>query len=257
MGSYREFAPSPPLHALVACRWLRELAPDDPADSALILPDGCVDLLWRDGKLLVAGLDRTARWSPVGPGSTIAGVRLRPGVAGAVFGIPASELLDTTVPLEEVLGSTGSGLAERLNGAHGREAEFLLLEGVVASAIADGAPDPLVLAATRRLGFPDARVDDLADALGISERQLRRRFHQSVGYGPKTLDRILRFRRLVSQARAVSEGDVDLARLAADLGYADQAHMARDSVRLTGMPPARLAALWTASPSDRGRLRRS
>jgi AraC-like DNA-binding protein len=244
MGTYREFAPSPPLHALLACRWERELMPDDPADSKLILPDGCVDLLWRDGKLTVAGLDRTAWRSPVRPGGSIVGVRLRPGVAGAVFGIPASELLDTRVPLEELLGSRAAVLSERLDGAQGREAEYLLLEGIVASAIARADLDPLVLAATRRLGFPGSRVDELAEALGISERQLRRRFHRSVGYGPKTLDRVLRFRRLVSKAQEISDGEVDLARLAADLGYADQAHMARDSVRLTGIPPARLAALW-------------
>jgi AraC-like DNA-binding protein len=246
MGTYREFAPSPPLHALLACRWERELPPGDPADSTLILPDGCVDLLWRDGELLVAGLDRRARWSPVRSGATIVGVRLRPGVAGAVFRIPASELLDARIPLDELLGARVSELSERLNGAQGREAEYLLLEGIVASAVTDASPDPLVLAATRRLGFPGSRVDELADALGISERQLRRRFHQSVGYGPKTLDRVRRFRRLVSQARAVSAGEVDLARLAADLGYADQAHMARDSVRLTGLPPRRLAALWAS-----------
>jgi AraC-like DNA-binding protein len=246
MGTYREFAPSPPLHALLACRWERELSPAEPSDSTLILPDGCVDLLWRDGQLTVAGLDRTAWRSPVRSGSSIVGVRLRPGVAGAVFGIPASELLDTRVPLEEVLGSRASVLSERLAGAQGREAEYLLLEGIIASAIADASPDPLVLAATRRLGFPGSRVDELADALGISDRQLRRRFHRSVGYGPKTLDRVLRFRRLVSKAQAISDGEVDLARLAADLGYADQAHMARDSVRLTGMPPARLAALWAS-----------
>jgi AraC-like DNA-binding protein len=246
MGTYREFAPSPPLHALVACRWLRELPADDPSDSTLVLPDGCVDLIWRDGKLVVAGLDLTARRTPVRPGTAIAGIRLRPGVAGAVFGMPASELLDAQTPLHDVIGPPGSELAERLAGAVGHEAEYLLLEGAVATAIADRTPDPLVLAATRRLGFPGSRVDELADALGISERQLRRRFHQAVGYGPKTLDRILRFRRLVSQARAVTDGEVDLARLAADLGYADQAHMTRDSVRLTGMPPARLAALWAA-----------
>jgi AraC-like DNA-binding protein len=246
MGTYREFAPSPPLHALLACRWEREIPPDDHSESSLILPDGCVDLLWRDGKLTVAGLDRTAWRSPVHSGSSIVGVRLRPGVAGAVFGIPASELLDARVPLEELLGSRASVLSERLDEAQGREAEYLLLEGIVASAIADTSPDPLVLAATRRLGFPGSRVDELAAALGISERQLRRRFHRSVGYGPKTLDRVLRFRRLVSKAQAISDGEVDLARLAADLGYADQAHMARDSVRLTGMPPARLAALWAS-----------
>jgi AraC-like DNA-binding protein len=163
-----------------------------------------------------------------------------------VFGIPASELLDSRVPLEDLLGTRASEVSERLAAARDSEGKYLLLEGIVASSIADSSPDPLVLAATRRLGFPGSRVDELADALGLSERQLRRRFHQAVGYGPKALDRVLRFRRLISQAQAISDGDVDLARLAADLGYADQAHMSRDSVRLTGMPPARLAALWVA-----------
>lgn len=108
----------------------------------------------------------------------------------------------------------------------------------------DRGPDPLVLAATRRLGFPGSRVEWLADALGISDRQLRRRFHRFVGYGPKTLDRILRFRRLVSQSPAIRSGDGDLARLAAELGYADQAHMTRDCVALSGLTPGRLAATW-------------
>jgi AraC-like DNA-binding protein len=246
MSSYREFAPSRALHPLVVCRWVREVPSSEAKDSTLVLPDGCVDLLWRDGRLMVAGVDRAAWRSPVRAGEEIVGIRLRPGVAGAVFGMPASELLDARVPLEDLFGPHAGELAERLGSARDREAEYLLLEGFVASAIADGAPDPLVLAATRRLGFPGTRVDELADALGISGRQLRRRFHQAVGYGPKTLDRILRFRRLVAQAQAVSDGEVDLARLAADLGYADQAHMTRDSVRLAGIPPAQLAALWAS-----------
>jgi AraC-like DNA-binding protein len=246
MGTYREFAPSPPLHALVACRWSRTVPADGPADPALILPDGCVDLVWRDGRLVVAGPDQHAWLSSVRTGEEIVGIRLRPGVAGAVLDLPASEVLNSRVPLEELLGSGGGELAERLSEAEDRETRFLLLEALVASTIERGAPDPLVLAASRRLGFPGSRVDELASALGISERQLRRRFHAAVGYGPKTLDRVLRFRRLVSQAQAVSEGQADLARLAAELGYADQAHMTRDSVRLTGLPPARLAALWAS-----------
>jgi AraC-like DNA-binding protein len=184
----------------------------------------------------------------VRPDEEIVGIRLRPGVAGAVLALPASEVLNSRVPLEELRDSGTGELAERLSEVEDRETRFLLLEALVASAVERGAPDPLVLAAARRLGFPGSRVDELADALGISERQLRRRFHAAVGYGPKTLDRVLRFRRLVSHAQGISDGEVDLARLAADLGYADQAHMSRDSVRLTGMPPARLAQLWTASP---------
>jgi AraC-like DNA-binding protein len=246
MAGYREFAPSRALHPVIACRWLREVPDSAAAGSTLILPDGSMDLVWRDGQVTVAGIDRTARQSPVRAGERIVGIRLRPGMAGAVFGRPASELLDVQVPLEDVFGPRASKLAERLHGAREGEGEYLLLEGLVASGLAEASPDPLVLAATRRLGFPGIRVDELADALGISERQLRRRFHQAVGYGPKTLDRVLRFRRLVAQAQEISDGDQDLARLAADLGYADQAHMTRDSVRLTGMPPAQLAALWTS-----------
>ena len=246
MSNYRELAPSREVYSLVACRWIRDVAKDEPSDSTLILPDGCVDLLWWDGELILAGLDRTARRSRVGPGQRILGLRLRPGVAGAVLGIPASEVLDEQNELDQVPGSEAGELAERLGGASGDDHIFAVLEEVVSSRAEEGGPDPLVLAATRRLGFSGSRVDWLADSLGISDRQLRRRFHRAVGYGPKTLDRVLRFRRLVSAAPEVVAGEDDLARVAADLGYADQAHMTRDCVQLSGLSPARLAALWTS-----------
>src|SRR3954465_9028913 len=245
MTEYRELAPSRDLYSLVACRWVREVPGEETRDSTLILPDGCVDLIWRNNELILAGTDRTAWRSPIARGERMLGLRLRPGVAGAVLGMPASEVLDVHTRLEDLLGRWATELGERLEEADSDEEAFAMIERAAGSRVDGGGPDPLVLAATRRLGFPGSRVDELADALGISKRQLRRRFHQSVGYGPKTLDRILRFRRLVSQAQAVSGGGGGLARLAADLGYADQAHMTRDSVRLTGMPPARLAALWT------------
>jgi AraC-like DNA-binding protein len=246
MGGYRELAPSGDVYSLVACRWMRESAEDEPANSVLILPDGCVDLVWREGELVLAGLDRSARPAPVAPGERILGLRLRPGVAGAVLGMPASEVLDVHVKLEELLGSPARELAERLGESDGAEEAFGLLEGMIGARLDDGGPDPLVLAATRRLGFPGSRVDELAESLGISARQLRRRFHQAVGYGPKTLDRVLRFRRLVAQAGAVAAGESDLARVAADLGYADQAHMARDCLRLSGLTPVQLAELWSS-----------
>jgi AraC-like DNA-binding protein len=244
MTAYRELAPSRDVYSLVACRWVRQATEDESKDSVLILPDGSVDLLWREGELVLAGLDSSARRSPVSPRERILGLRLRPGVAGAVLGMPASEVLDVHVRLEELLGSGASELAERLGGSTDDDQAFDLLEEMVGARIREAAPDPLVLAATRRLGFPGSRVDRLADSLGISDRQLRRRFHRAVGYGPKTLDRVLRFRRLVAQAGAVAAGESDLARVAADLGYADQAHMTRDCLRLSGLTPSALATLW-------------
>jgi AraC-like DNA-binding protein len=246
VGYYCELAPSRDLHALVACRWVRQVTETAKEASTLVLPDGCVDLLWRDGELIVAGLDRSARPNPLKPGQTILGLRLRPGVAGAVLGMPASEVLDRPrTPLEDLLGSDATELEEMLGETERVEQAFDLLEGLVASRLEAEQLDSLVLAASRLLGFDGSRVERLAEALGISDRQLRRRFHRAVGYGPKTLDRVLRFRRFVARVSEMAARDGDLARMAAELGYADQAHMTRDCVALSGLTPARLATAWT------------
>jgi methylphosphotriester-DNA--protein-cysteine methyltransferase len=82
-------------------------------------------------------------------------------------------------------------------------------------------------------------------AIGIGDRQLRRRFLDAVGYGPKTLERILRFQRFLML------GGDDLARRALDAGYADQAHLTRESTRLAGLPPAALLAEGAGAAGER------
>ena len=107
-------------------------------------------------------------------------------------------------------------------------------------------------AAVRRRGEPDPLVRAAAagtprHALGIGDRQLRRRFLDAVGYGPKTLERILRFQRFLRLA----QDDGDLARLALDAGYADQAHLTRECTRLAGLPPAALLAEGAGPAGER------
>ena len=102
--------------------------------------------------------------------------------------------------------------------------------------------------AARLLHDPRARAEDIADDVGLSPRQLRRRCHAVVGYGPKTLQRVLRFRRFVSRLDALPRcpADLDLADLAVQAGYADQAHLTRECGRLAGLTPAALARQRTA-----------
>jgi AraC-like DNA-binding protein len=221
--------------------------PDGGASARRILPDGCIDLVWREGRLLIAGPDTSAWLSSVPSGGTVVGLRMRPGIGGSVLGVPASELRDARAEAADVWGRAGSELGERVGEESDPQGRRALLASVLTKRLATaGRADSLVLAASRRLGFPGSRVTELADALGISDRQLRRRFHDAVGYGPKTLDRILRFRRFVTRAPAVISGDEDLARIAADLGYADQAHLSRDCLRLSGMTPTELVESWTS-----------
>jgi transcriptional regulator GlxA family with amidase domain len=79
----------------------------------------------------------------------------------------------------------------------------------------------------------------LGPTVGLGERQLRRRFLAGVGYGPKTLARVLRFQRLLALLRAPG-GPPSLAEAAIRTGYADQAHMTAECTRLAGRSPGAL-----------------
>ena len=97
-------------------------------------------------------------------------------------------------------------------------------------------PDPLVPAAVQRLQDREVAAGTLAYELGVSQRQLRRRFEAAVGYGPKRLGRVLRLARALDAARAGEQ----LGRAAVDAGYADHAHFAHDCRNLAGVAPSAL-----------------
>jgi len=215
---YREFA-APPL----ACLWIRTGARPEP-----ILPDACSDLIWQAGRgAFVAGPDTGPVPVTAGPGAVFVGARFRPGAGGAALGVPLSELRDIRADVADL----DRRLDERLPpDLEPREA----LRRVAQIALTAPSADAAIAEAARRLEQPQARVETLAEDLGLSERQLRRRCHAAAGYGPKTLQRVLRFRRFLTARNP------DLARAALDAGYADQAHLTRECTRLAGRTPAAL-----------------
>jgi AraC-like DNA-binding protein len=212
---------------VVACTWEQVTTT---GQEQRIVPDACVDLIWAGNRLSIAGPDTRPRIVTLVPGSRLVGVRLRPGTAGAVLGLPASELCDLSPDAADVLGrGVAAALVEAL--AAGSDPHELLLRAVQLHGVR--APDPLVRAAVVALARPTARVGAVAAELGVSPRQLQRRVSDAVGYGPKVLARVLRFRRLQALAPA------PLAELALDAGYADQAHMTSEVTRLAGTSPVR------------------
>jgi AraC-like DNA-binding protein len=212
---------------LVACTWEQVTGS---GQQQRVVPDACVDLIWAGGRLRIAGPDTRPRVVTLAPGSRLVGVRLRPGVAGPVLGLPASELRDVSPEAADVLGrDVAAALLETLEA--GSDPHALLLRAVELRGVRG--PDPLVRAAVVALGRPRTRVDRIAAELGVSSRQLQRRVGDAVGYGPKLLQRVLRFRRLQALAPA------PLVELALDAGYADQAHMTAEVTRLAGVSPVR------------------
>lgn len=226
--AYREYGPPRDLAALVACVWESEA---DEEQTHVVVPDGCVDVIWLGTRrLVVAGADTGPRHAHLQAGARLSGIRLRPGAAGAVLGLPAAEVCDQDVPLGDVWCDVAVPLEAALDCA--RPAERLrILAAAVAQRGAE--PDPLVRAAARTLASSETRVAAVAAELGVSERQLHRRVVAAVGYPPKTLARVARLRRLVSLS------DPHLASRAFAAGYASQAHMNEEVRRLTGSTPVR------------------
>ena len=201
-----------------------------------VLPDACTDLIWQGGVgAFVAGPDTGPAPSEWRPGTVLVGARFRPGAGGAALGVPLSEVLDQRVDADDLPGVPRG----RLPGSLSPEEAIRRVAAIAAQMVTERPPDRLVLEAARLLGRPGAQAELVAEQLGIGERQLRRRCQAAVGYGPRMLHRVLRFRRFVSRIDA--GGAVDLATIAAEAGYADQAHLTRESNELAGLTPAALA----------------
>nr|WP_221493596.1 helix-turn-helix transcriptional regulator [Actinomadura coerulea] len=209
----------------MACSWTAALPPGAEPYVQRVLPDGCVDVIWAGGGIVVAGPDTGPMPAVMRPGEEIAAVRFAPGAAPPVLGVPADALRDGRVPLRELWGGEADRLAEAVAAADDRRAAL-----VAALRARMGPADPLVAAMAG--GLAEGSVRDVADALGMGERQLRRRSVAAFGYGPKTLQRVLRFQRALGLARAGGP----LAEVAYAAGYADQAHFAHEVRALAGEP---------------------
>ena len=177
---------------------------------------------------------------PITSQATFVGIRFRPGAAPGFLGVAASELVDRSVRLGELWGRSADELAGQLAGQDPAAVAARLELGLLRRQASARAPDRLVEQMVHELGRLEPRAEPvgaLVAALGVSERTLRRRCTLALGYGPKTLDRILRFRRAL---RLLRRG-YPLAEVACRAGYADQAHLTNECRRLASATPAGLA----------------
>jgi AraC-like DNA-binding protein len=239
---YREYPAPPPLAPFVECLWRRDLREDDVEDRGVVLPDGRVDLVWAaGGEPLIAGPQTRFVPRPLAPPCAVVGVRFHPSVGPALLGVPGHELVDRHVPLAAIDTAGAAALERRLPALLDPGAAWPSIVSVLArwSAAAE-APDPIVRAAVRLLDAPGAAVEQVAHQVGFSERELRRRFRAAVGYGPKTLQRVLRFQRVLAHLSDGHPPHETLAGLALSAGYSDQAHMTRETRQLAGVTPANL-----------------
>lgn len=195
-----------------------------------------MDVIWFGDHLLVAGPDTRAQLSTMPSGSSVTGLRLPPGWGPAVLGVPAVELRDVRVRLDQVWCPARVRRASEQAAVPGRAASAL--ESLARERLADADPPPRDVTGAVAMVQRGASVAHVADAVGWSRRQLHRRSLTAFGYGLKTLGRVLRLQRALELVRS----GVLLRDAAARAGYADQSHLARDVKDLTGVPLGTLMA---------------
>jgi AraC-like DNA-binding protein len=225
---YREIEIPSALAGSVKTIWT--LRNDGPADSWHehdATPDGCVELIRRSSgrsiwareqpALFVGGLIETAIRLRMSGDARFIGVRLWPWAWNRLGGAPARSFIDDWVALDEngplaTLVDTDAELPERL-------AAFLPAAPALAMSI-----------------LASRTVSDLSCRSGLSHRALQRWFVREVGMPPQRYLRLLRFQDALEQMQSTGGG---LASFAADQGYADQPHMAREFKKLIGQPATR------------------
>ncbi|GAB7181490.1 protein DUF6597 [Kitasatospora sp. Ki12] len=238
--SVERLAPAPAVARFVEYYWLvRWDLHGLPPYEQKVLAHPNVHLVFEAPRARVYGVDRSLFVRRLEGAGHVLGVKFRPGAFRPFAGRPVVSLADRSVPAAEFFGPE----VDRRNAG---------ILGEPAAALADGfllprlpAPDPVaeevaVMVERITAGTDLRRVDELARELGVTVRRLQRLFAEYVGVSPKW---VLRRARLHEAAeRAGSGGELDLAALAAELGYADQAHLTRDFTAAVGVPPARYAA---------------
>jgi AraC-like DNA-binding protein len=198
-----------------------------------ILPDGCLDLIWDGSQLVVAGPDSRARLHAPSEAARYTALRFSGGLGPALIGIPADELRDVTLALDQLWPQRRArAMTERVAVGPAAALDGWLVEESSRCELDPLGPRILEMA---RAG---TTVPDMAAHVGLSPRQLHRRCLTLFGYGPRHLVRVLRLERALAGAR----GGSPLASVAYDCGFADQAHFARDVRDLTGVTATRLLA---------------
>ena len=245
MESYVERPPLPALAGVVRTVWIQRTGAAPYVQRHL--PTGGVEIHFPIGghPQLVGPL--TGPEIEVIPAhTTIVGVRFHPGTAPP-FPTVLDDLVDQRLGLAGLWRTSADRLVEAIAGAETPERALGFLQAHLLQEFRRaGGADPLVREAVRALmPWHPVSIDTLASHLALSASQLRRRCLQAVGMSPKVLQRTLRFQGFLALAQAGAmasgrRGADGMGGLAIDAGYADQAHLNRECLRLTGVTPRQL-----------------
>ena len=237
--------PDPAVAEVVDQYWhVRWALPEDEAIDQRIVTLPGITLSIETGDipapLVVTGAQRSAWERTIRGRGEVFAMRLRPAGLAVLGELDASAIVDATLPVTPELDVRVYRLLSEIAGASGVQGRAAAADRSIAARLARhpvGAEGRLANAVLDEL---TARLrtragHGLAEHFGVSERAVQRALQRTIGFGPKRVSRLVRLQEV---ARALSSpGAPDLAALAAELGYVDQAHLQRDFRAVAGVTP--------------------
>lgn len=246
------FAPAPDLAEVVRRFWMPVWSlPDGQVTAQRVLQyPVCLIVIERAEYALLVGPSAGLSVRELSGEGWALGTMLQPAVGATVLGRPVEELVDRAVPLDTVPGLAGAGMVAEVRARIGddpgdpqrRRAAVDAMEAALAP-LADVDEEGRMVNAIVEYVEGDGgvrRVSQVCEKFALTERTLQRLLARRVGIGPKWL---IQRRRLHETAEALAGPEPpELARVAVDLGYSDQAHLSRDFRTVTGLTPREYAA---------------
>lgn len=244
--SYREFRTPAELRSVFACGWVK--TPDDQVQRWRTIPNGHSELAWdsRARELVLVGPGQSFTLDDDVAGFAV-GLRIRPEHTAWFAGAPAGEIVGRSAPMTALRGARWAAASSRLAEAETpQEALNALLAVVRRAELVPHGADPVVRGGLSHLRQAE-RVGSVGARFHYSEREVRRRFRRETGLSPKTMQKVLRFQYFLAVVTTLRTSTVSLGQVAARCGYADQAHLTRECVTWSGLPPRLLLTELAAS----------
>lgn len=249
---YQIFQPHPELASLIKCYWTMESPKEDISQTQTIVPDGCIEMIFHYGDLYKQYIDGKAVLQPrcCVFGQLTEPLRIEPTGITGIFSvrfhhdgflpfavIPIKEMDDKAVSLDELFGTSGAELGEKVFQSRTTQKKIDLVEAFLRKRLNTETIDKIVQSTVDILLQVNGQISvhELSQQANINRRQLERKFSSAIGMSPKQLSKTIRLQSALRHL--LNKEYVNLTALAHDAEYYDQAHFIKDFKEFTGLTP--------------------
>jgi len=251
---HKIFEPNSDLSTLVKCYWTLESPKEKTPTKNIIVPDGCMKLIFHYGDLykhypnkgisqilpnafLIGQLTQPYEVEPTGETGTFF-VCFHPNGFLPFTTIPIKEMENTAVPLEKLFGKDGQEIQQKILNANSTWERINFIETFLHNRLTDAKTvDHIVKLTVETILTANGRlsVNELSQQNNINRRQLVRKFSSAIGLSPKQLSKTIRIQTTLKTL--LTKDVTSFTDLAYENEYFDQAHFIKDFKEFTGLTP--------------------